>query len=120
MKDLETLCRQQGLSVISYFSLASGFLTGKCRSAEDLTDRARANMVKKYLNERGLRILAALDKVARQPGIESRGSACRSAGGLEIVKPVNPASTRETQMDDVFHDVLSLSSVRILLSKYTI
>ena len=65
-KDLESLCRQQGLSVISYFSLASGFLTGKYRSAEDLTDRARADMVKKYLNERGLRILAALDKVARQ------------------------------------------------------
>jgi len=65
-KDLESLCRQQGLSVISYFSLASGFLTGKYRSAEDLTDRARADMVKKYLDERGLRILAALDKVARQ------------------------------------------------------
>ena len=65
-KELESLCRQQGLSVISYFSLASGFLTGKYRSAEDLTDRARADMVKKYLNERGLRILAALDKVARQ------------------------------------------------------
>lgn len=65
-KELESLCRQQGLSVISYFSLASGFLTGKYRSAEDLTDRARADMVKKYLDERGLRILAALDKVARQ------------------------------------------------------
>jgi aryl-alcohol dehydrogenase-like predicted oxidoreductase len=65
-KDLESLCRQQGLSVISYFSLASGFLTGKYRSAEDLTDSARADMVKKYLDERGLRILAALDKVARQ------------------------------------------------------
>ncbi len=52
--------------MISYFSLASGFLTGKYRSAEDLTDRARADMVKKYLNERGLRILAALDEVARQ------------------------------------------------------
>jgi aryl-alcohol dehydrogenase-like predicted oxidoreductase len=65
-KELESLCRQQDLSVISYFSLASGFLTGKYRSAEDLTDRARADMVKKYLDERGLRILAALDEVARQ------------------------------------------------------
>ena len=38
--------------MISYFSLASGFLTGKYRSSEDLTDRARADMVKKYLVDR--------------------------------------------------------------------
>jgi aryl-alcohol dehydrogenase-like predicted oxidoreductase len=68
-KELEPLCRKQGLGVITYFSLASGFLTGKYRSAEDLADRARADMVKKYLGERGLRILAALDKVARQHGL---------------------------------------------------
>jgi aryl-alcohol dehydrogenase-like predicted oxidoreductase len=68
-KELEPLCRKQGLGVITYFSLASGFLTGKYRSAENLADRARADMVKKYLGERGLRILAALDKVARQHGL---------------------------------------------------
>jgi aryl-alcohol dehydrogenase-like predicted oxidoreductase len=68
-KELEPLCRKQGLGVITYFSLASGFLTGKYRSAENLADRARADMVKKYLDERGLRILAALDKVARQHGL---------------------------------------------------
>jgi aryl-alcohol dehydrogenase-like predicted oxidoreductase len=68
-KELEPLCRKQGVGVISYFSLASGFLTGKYRSVEDLADRVRADMVKKYLNERGLRILAALDKVARQHGL---------------------------------------------------
>jgi aryl-alcohol dehydrogenase-like predicted oxidoreductase len=68
-KELEPLCRKQGVGVISYFSLASGFLTGKYRSVEDLADRARADMVKKYFDERGLRILAALDKVARQRGL---------------------------------------------------
>ena len=68
-KELEPLCRKQGVGVISYFSLASGFLTGKYRSVEDLADRARADMVKKYFDERGLRILAALDKVARQHGL---------------------------------------------------
>ena len=68
-KELEPFCRKQALGVITYFSLASGFLTGKYRSAEDLADRARADMVKKYLDERGLRILAALDKVARQHGL---------------------------------------------------
>ena len=66
--ELEPLCRKQGLGVITYFSLASGFLTGKYRSEEDLTDRPRAEMVKKYLDERGRRILAALDEVARERG----------------------------------------------------
>ena len=65
-KELEPLCRQNGLGVINYFSLASGFLTGKYRSEDDLSKRARAGFVKKYLNERGFRILEALDRVAQQ------------------------------------------------------
>jgi len=65
---LESLCLEKGLSVISYFSLASGFLTGKYRSEKDLTGSARAQRVGKYLNERGVRILEALDRVAKQRG----------------------------------------------------
>ena len=65
-KELEPLCRQKGLGVISYSSLASGFLTGKYRSQADLADRARADMVKKYLNARGYRILEVLDQAAQQ------------------------------------------------------
>jgi aryl-alcohol dehydrogenase-like predicted oxidoreductase len=65
-KELEPLCREKGLGVISFFSLASGFLTGKYRSEDDLANRARGDMVKKYLNERGFRILDALDRVAQQ------------------------------------------------------
>jgi aryl-alcohol dehydrogenase-like predicted oxidoreductase len=68
-KDLEPLCREKGLAVISYFSLASGFLTGKYRSEADLADRARADIVKKYLNERGYRILEALGRVAQQHNV---------------------------------------------------
>jgi aryl-alcohol dehydrogenase-like predicted oxidoreductase len=64
--ELEPLCREQELGVIPFFSLASGFLTGKYRSRADLSGRARAGMVEKYLDERGMRILAALDRVARQ------------------------------------------------------
>ena len=64
-KDLEPLCRQKGVGVITYFSLASGFLTGKYRSEDDLAGSARAEMVKKYLNARGYRILEALDRVAQ-------------------------------------------------------
>ena len=68
-KELLPLCRKQGLAVIPYFSLASGFLAGKYRSEGDLAGRARADMVKKYLDERGMRILAALDRVAREHGL---------------------------------------------------
>lgn len=67
--ELEILCREKNLGVISYFSLASGFLTGKYRSQDDLADRARGDMVKKYLNERGFRILKALVQVAQQHNV---------------------------------------------------
>jgi aryl-alcohol dehydrogenase-like predicted oxidoreductase len=65
---IEPLCREKGLSVISYFSLASGFLTGKYRSEKDLAGSARGQRVGKYLNERGFRVLEALDRVARERG----------------------------------------------------
>ena len=64
--DLESLCREKGLGVLPYFPLASGFLTGKYRSEKDLAGRARADMVKKYLDDRGFRILDALERVALQ------------------------------------------------------
>ena len=61
---LEPLCREKGLSVISYSSLASGFLTGKYRSEHDLSKSVRGKGIKTYLNGRGFRILKALDQVA--------------------------------------------------------
>jgi aryl-alcohol dehydrogenase-like predicted oxidoreductase len=61
---LEPVCRKHALGVIPYFSLASGFLTGKYRSEADVSKSARAKFVKKYLNDRGFRILQALDQVA--------------------------------------------------------
>jgi aryl-alcohol dehydrogenase-like predicted oxidoreductase len=63
---LQPLCLKKRLGVLTYFSLASGFLTGKYRSENDLSGRARTEMVRKYLNDRGLRILDALARVAEQ------------------------------------------------------
>lgn len=63
---LEPACLEYGLGVIPYFSLARGFLTGKYRSEADLSKSSRGAGVKKYLDDRGLRILAALDEVAKQ------------------------------------------------------
>ena len=59
-----SLCIREGLGVISYFALAAGFLTGKYRSEADFAKSARGGGMSKYLNPRGLRILAALDRVA--------------------------------------------------------
>jgi aryl-alcohol dehydrogenase-like predicted oxidoreductase len=63
---LEGVCVKNGLGVISYFSLASGFLSCKYRSAEDAAKVPRAAMLKKYFNPRGMRVLAALIEVARE------------------------------------------------------
>lgn len=63
--ELEPVCQANGLGVITYFSLAAGFLTGKYRVAGDAGKSPRGQQnVEKYLNERGLRILAALDEVS--------------------------------------------------------
>ncbi|MFT4197777.1 MAG: aldo/keto reductase [Pseudoxanthomonas sp.] len=63
---LEPLCEREGLGVIGYYSLASGFLTGKYRDGADAAaSSARGQgVVAKYLNTRGRAILAALDEVA--------------------------------------------------------
>ena len=66
--ELQALCLREGIGVITYFSLAAGFLTGKYRSEADYGKSARGPGMKKYLNPRGTKILAALDEVARRLG----------------------------------------------------
>ncbi len=63
---LEPVCQAHGLGVIPYFSLAAGFLTGKYRSEKDFSKSVRGGGMSKYLNERGLKILDALDEAAKQ------------------------------------------------------
>jgi aryl-alcohol dehydrogenase-like predicted oxidoreductase len=65
-REFAPLCEQEEIGVIPYFSLAAGFLTGKYRSEADLQGRARAARAGRYLNERGMRILAALDEAAAE------------------------------------------------------
>lgn len=67
-RDIEPVALANQLGVVVYWSLASGFLSGKYRSSADLVGKARGSRVEKYLNERGLRILGALDRVADQHG----------------------------------------------------
>jgi len=64
--DLESYCLENSIGVINYYALASGFLSGKYRSEDDLKKSARGPGNKKYLNERGFTILSALDEVSGQ------------------------------------------------------
>ncbi|TXL74839.1 aldo/keto reductase [Vineibacter terrae] len=65
---LQDLCVAEQIGVIGYYSLASGFLSGKYRADGDLGQSVRGAGVKKYLNPRGFGILKALDEVAAQVG----------------------------------------------------
>ena len=64
--ELEKVCVDNGLGVINFFALASGFLSGKYRSEADLGQSARGQGVKKYLTPKGMRVLDALDAVAQR------------------------------------------------------
>lgn len=67
---LRDLCLREGLGVVTYFSLASGFLSGKYRSKADLSKSKRGEDVAKYLNDLGFRILDALDRVSQRHDAE--------------------------------------------------
>jgi len=64
--ELEPVCRERNIGVITYYSLASGFLTGKYRSENDLSQSSRGQGVKKFLNAHGYKILSGLDKIAAE------------------------------------------------------
>ncbi|HEY4044520.1 MAG TPA: aldo/keto reductase [Rhodopila sp.] len=61
---LENLCLAEKVGVIGYYSLASGFLTGKYKSRADTEGRARGRGVEKYMNDRGFKVIKALEEVA--------------------------------------------------------
>ncbi|QPB19883.1 aldo/keto reductase [Rhizobium sp. 007] len=63
---LADLCVKEDIGVITYFSLAAGFLSGKYRSKADTQGRARKDRVAKYLDAKGMRILAALDQISAE------------------------------------------------------
>ena len=70
------LVKEYDLGVISYFSLASGFLTGKYRKAEDITGD-RKDIVQKYFSDKGLKILHTLDKISEKHGVSNAAVALK-------------------------------------------
>ena len=67
--DVLPWCRDEGIGVITYWSLAGGFLTGKYRSAADIQGKARARTVKAYATDAGFAVLDAVEAVARAHGV---------------------------------------------------
>jgi aryl-alcohol dehydrogenase-like predicted oxidoreductase len=99
---MQAVCVGNDIGVISYFSLAAGFLTGKYRSEADLGKSARGGMVKKYLNDRGQSVLAALDDVAGDtastPGRVALAWLLAQPG---VAAPIASA-TSTAQLEDLF------------------
>ena len=100
---LEPLCREADLGVITYSSLASGFLTGKYRTDADLTKSPRGQGVKRqYFNDRGFRILHALDEVAQQ----HRSTPAAVALAWLIARPVTAPIASATSVDQL-HELIA-------------
>jgi len=115
--NLEPVCVEEGIGVIPYFALASGFLTGKYRREADLSKSPRGQGVKKYLDERGMRILDALDRVAKQ----HKSTPTRVALAWLIARPSITApiasATKLEQLNDLIEGanlILDAESMEIL------
>ena len=100
---LQQLCVREGLGVITYYGLASGFLTGKYRSKDDLSKSPRGGGVAKYMDARGMRILAALDEVggrrSAQPAEVALAWLMQREG---VTAPIASATSRE-QLASLVH-----------------
>ena len=95
------ICKENELSVLPYFALASGFLTGKYRTESDLSKSPRGQGVKKYLNEKGISILHALDEVAGQYQVKPAAIALAwLMAQPTIAAPIASATTIE-QLNDL-------------------
>jgi aryl-alcohol dehydrogenase-like predicted oxidoreductase len=100
--DLAPVAEKFGLSVIPFFSLASGFLTGKYRSKAESIGASREKMVAKYFDERGERILKALDEVSQQ--LNARPASIALAWLLAqptVTAPIASATSME-QLEGLF------------------
>ena len=99
--ELEPICLREGLGVVPYYALASGFLTGKYRSEADLQQSPRGAKAGKYLDHRGRGILAALDAVAaRLASTPARVALAWLIARPSITAPIASATSLK-QLDDL-------------------
>ncbi len=112
---LADLCKRENIAVIPYFSLASGFLTGKYRSEKDLAGRARAYRVKDMLNERGFRILKGLDTVSAEIGATPAQVSLAWLVAKGMAAPIASATNLDQLKEIVDGTALTLSSEAVRL-----
>lgn len=98
---LQDLCIAEGLGVVTYFSLASGYLSGKYRSVDDIGRSARGPRVKPYLESKGPAMLAAMDAVAAETGASlSQVALAWVAAQPGVTAPIASATSVE-QLDEI-------------------
>ena len=114
-RELEAFCLKNEIGVTSYFSLAKGFLSGKYRSEADFAkSNARGGDMGTYLNERGLRILAALDAVAEaKNATPAQVAIAWLIARPGIVAPIASATSVEQLSDLIKATELNLGSAEI-------
>jgi aryl-alcohol dehydrogenase-like predicted oxidoreductase len=98
---LQDLCVAQGIAVVPYFSLASGFLTGKYRTPADLAGKTRGIAAEKHLNDFGLRVLAALDKIAAEAQSTPAGVALAWLASQPSVAAPIASATSVAQVEEL-------------------
>ncbi|MCZ8547533.1 aldo/keto reductase [Mesorhizobium qingshengii] len=102
---LRDLCMAEEIGVITYFSLAKGFLSGKYRSEADLGQSERGEDVGSYLNARGMRILAALDAVSARHSAKPAEVALAWVIARPGVTAPIASATKPSQMDSLIKAV---------------
>ena len=108
---LQDLCVKEGISVIPYYSLASGFLTGKYRTEADLAGKARAAGAGKYLNPKGLGILKALDDGAsKHNATQAQVALAWLLAQPAVAAPIASATTTEQLTDILKSTTLKLDA----------
>ena len=107
--DLAPVAVAYGLGVIPYFSLASGFLTGKYRSEADLQGKPRGGGAGKYLNEHGKAVLAALDEVAG----EYHSTPARVALAWLMTRPAVVAPIASATSEDHVRDLAEATKLTL-------
>lgn len=100
--DLAPVAAEFGLGVIPYFSLASGFLTGKYQTLKDTEGASRGSRVAKYFDDRGMRILKALQQVSEESGAKQASIALAWLSAQPIVTAPIASATSVEQMQDLF------------------
>ena len=113
-KNYEPISVENGLGVICYFPLASGFLTGKYRTEQDFTKSVRGGSMAKFMNERGMRILHALDEAAHQYKVTPAAIALAWLMARPSITAPIASATSVTQLSEL------MSAATVLLDYETI